>query len=159
MGWCDLRDIAVDLFNQLSHSNHINVPITGSRDGQYVNGFADMLLPNRYGIGIQRWTESDLNYSFYGLDDHHDGISLGKISKLYIWAVVQFDHRNKALTSSPSLANTFLLVCYVVKAHCLHKLTIVEIIVNPITIMLQIRQFYYPLKWSDNVVIVLVDYS
>ena len=80
----DLRDIAVDLFNQLSHINHINVPITGGGDRQYVNGFADMLLPNRYGIGIQLWTESDLNYSFYGLDDHHDGISLGKISKLYI---------------------------------------------------------------------------
>ena len=36
-------------------------------------------LPDRYGIGIHSWPETDLDYSFYGLDDHHDGVVLGEV--------------------------------------------------------------------------------
>ena len=74
-----LVTFAFDLFNQLSPSKHVNVPISGGRDHQYANGFANVLLPDRYGIGIHSWTESDIDYTFYGLDDHHDGVVLGEV--------------------------------------------------------------------------------
>ena len=55
------------------------MPVINDRDHQYVSGFADVLLPDRYDNGIQRWTDTEFDYTFYGLDDHHDGVVLGEV--------------------------------------------------------------------------------